>query len=308
MRKVIFVGSTAFSGSTFFHMILANDPKGFSCGEVRSLFHPYRTQHAQPVCGCGDNNCRLWYQVRERGADRLYETLFEMNPEVEFIVDSSKNPFWIQSQSENLSKQGIEAENILIWKTPLEFAYSCQRRDRFEDWDERWIEYHRRYFSLVDEWGSVKYRSVTSEGTVLEDACAYLGIPYFEGKEQYWHKRQHVLFGNYSAKFHLYSEDAASEYLSGTFDQERLQYYRSIYYHEVEDEALRATVGEAMSESAYFERILDLLAAHDVAGDRPSDRDSDLSEIRFSRSTLEYKRLRHVARTRIGRVRYGRRN
>ena len=305
MRKVIFVGSTAFSGSTFFHMILANDPKGFSCGEVRSLFHPYRPQHAQPACGCGDDNCRLWYQVRERGADRLYETLFEMHPEVEFIVDSSKNPFWIQSQSENLRRQGIEVGNVLIWKTPLEFAYSCQRRDRFDDWVERWIEYHRRYFSLVDEWGSVKYRSVTAEGTVIQDACWYLDIPYFEGKEQYWKKKQHVLFGNYSAKFHLYSEDAATEYLSGTFDQERLQFYRSIYYREVKDEALRKTVGEAVSVSAYFSRILDLLAARDVAGERSSDRDTGLNVLRFSTASLEYKRLRQRVRTRIGQVRYG---
>ncbi len=70
-----------------------------------------------------------------------------MFPEVEFIVDSSKDPFWIRSQSENLRRKGIQAKNILIWKTPLEFAYSCQRRDHFEDWDGRWIDYHRRYFS-----------------------------------------------------------------------------------------------------------------------------------------------------------------
>ncbi len=105
---------------------------------------------------------------------------------------------------------------------------------------------------MIDEWGSVKYRAVTEEGPVIKDACEYLEIPHFEGKEQYWQKTQHMLFGNYSAKFHLYSADAATEYLSNTFDQERLQFYRSIYYREVEDEALRQTVEEAVSGSEYF--------------------------------------------------------
>ena len=57
MKKVIFIGGTSYSGSTFFDMILANDPKGFSCGEVNALFNPYRPHHTDPLCGCGDINC-----------------------------------------------------------------------------------------------------------------------------------------------------------------------------------------------------------------------------------------------------------
>ena len=45
MKQVIFVGSTSYSGSTFFDMTLGNDPTGFSCGEVYAFFHPFRPHH-----------------------------------------------------------------------------------------------------------------------------------------------------------------------------------------------------------------------------------------------------------------------
>lgn len=56
-KKVIFIGGTSYSDSTFLDMILANDPSGFSCGEVLALFHPTRSYHIDPLCGCGDRDC-----------------------------------------------------------------------------------------------------------------------------------------------------------------------------------------------------------------------------------------------------------
>src|SRR6266498_3705998 len=93
MKKVIFVGGTSFSGSTFFHLMLANDPKGFALGEIRSVFHPQRPDQINSVCGCGDPACTLWQQIRRNGENHVYETVFDLHPEVEFIVDSSKIPF-----------------------------------------------------------------------------------------------------------------------------------------------------------------------------------------------------------------------
>ena len=40
----------------------------------------------------------------------------------------------------------------------------------------------------------------------LARLCDYLNIDYFIGKENYWEKTYHTLFGNASARVHLYSK------------------------------------------------------------------------------------------------------
>jgi hypothetical protein len=83
VKKVIFVGSTPFSGSTFLHMILANDPKGFPTGEARFLAQPRGFHHVNPVCSCGDPNCTIWRDIYRGGPENVYETIFQLQPEVE---------------------------------------------------------------------------------------------------------------------------------------------------------------------------------------------------------------------------------
>jgi hypothetical protein len=97
MKTVIFVGGTSYSGSTLLDMILSNDPRGFSCGEVYAMFWPYSPRHVKPVCMCGTHNCGVWETARTRGEEHVYETIFQYYPETDFIVDSSKDVFWIEA-------------------------------------------------------------------------------------------------------------------------------------------------------------------------------------------------------------------
>ncbi|HDH57681.1 MAG TPA: hypothetical protein ENF16_03625, partial [Bacteroidetes bacterium] len=199
MKKVIFIGGTSFSGSTFLDMILANDPRGFSCGEVRALFHPWRPHHFNPECGCGDENCEVWRQVLQNGEKNLYETIFSLF-DVDFILDSSKDLFWIKKQMRYLGKQNVEVKNVLIWKTPLELAYSFKKRGRLKEWKKSWINYHRAYLTLIGPHLAVKYSDLTKDEKALIKICEYLEIPYFAEKIHYWEKTHHTLFGNTSAK------------------------------------------------------------------------------------------------------------
>ena len=271
MKKVIFIGGTSYSGSTFFDMILANDPKGFSCGEVHALFNPYRSHHINPMCGCGNEDCNLWQHVLSRGPKNLYNTIFELLPDVDFIVDSSKNPYWIRSQVQNLSKKNIPSKHILIWKTPLEFAYSYQKRGQ-ANWHKEWTSYHRSYFTALKEWRAVMYHEFINNPDVLKRACEYLEIPYFPAKVHYWEKKHHTLFGNASAKVHLYQKNS-DEYKS---EEKSLGYcyeeanikigkaHRSIYYQKISDKYLEKSIGQSIADSKYFKGIEGLLKTRDV--------------------------------------------
>lgn len=208
-RKVIFIGGTSYSGSTMLDMIIGNDPAGFSCGEIGALFHPYRAHHLTPQCGCGEPACDIWHRIRRAGAGGAYEAIFELFPSVRFIVDSTKNPLWIRERERELRACGVDVRHVLIWKTPDEFRRSHQKRGRHGRIERAWLNYHHAYFSLVSDWRAVAYADLMDSQRLLEHLCDYLGIPWFDGKQCYWDKRHHIVFGNDSAKIHLY--DAASE-------------------------------------------------------------------------------------------------
>lgn len=205
MKKVIFVGGTAYSGSTLLDMTLANDPRGFSCGEINAVFYPYRPHHL----ALDELSPRVdWNMLKRGGAAHLYDNLFSRYPDIDFIVDSSKSPLWIAERSADLRRAGIGVENVLIWKQPESFRNSRKRRNRERGWQREWLNYHRYYFSAVDNWRSVRYDDLVTRRGALERVCQAAGVPYFPGKEQFWRKEHDTAFGNARAKIHLFDRES----------------------------------------------------------------------------------------------------
>lgn len=316
-KKVIFVGGTSYSGSTFFHLTLANDPAGFAVGEVKHLFRPTKERHAQPTwtCGCGDPNCDLWSRVKRNGETRLYETIFEIHPEVEFIVDASKNVVWIDDQIANLKRQGIEVRSIVIWKTLAEFAHSLQKRNRLGKKGgaelASWAQYHRNFYSFVQGFRAVKYAEYAHEqAAVLQTVAGVLDIPYFEGKERYWEKTHHALGGNLSSRIHLYSKESdryqdvqrrAQGHRSdlGSSDAN----YRQVYYENPNGETVQTHVAALRQELPYLDQIEEMLTAHDVRNNTGAQA-HEWPELRLGAFDYRMKQLRQFTRSRIGKIRF----
>lgn len=303
MKKVIFVGGTSYSGSTFFHLTLANDPAGFAIGEVRHLFHPTKPRHfdANWGCGCQDPTCDLWSRVKRNGIEHLYETIFDIHPEVEFIVDSSKNVYWIKEQSDRLARQGITPRHIVMWKTPVEWANSLMKRNHLDQLGG-WPLVHRRFLTLFEDWRAIKYADYTGDQAAnLQAACAYLGIPYFEGKERYWEKIHHYLGGNLTARLHLYSQDSAgyqdieqrAGYNPAELNKAKEQ-YRNVYYEKPQEELLTDYLKRLYKAYPETGRVVDMLQAFDVKNDAPSP--EQWSDLRVTSQMVLSKRLRMIAR------------
>lgn len=315
-KKVIFVGGTSYSGSTFFHLTLANDPRGFGVGEVKHLFRPTKEKHVSPtwLCGCGDPHCDLWSRVKKKGEKHLYETIFEIHPEVDFIVDASKNIVWIDDQTTQLARQGIDARHIVIWKTLLEYAHSLQKRNRLQDDGggrlANWPRYHRSFYSFMEGFRTVKYGDyVHEQAAVLQFVCKYLDIPYFEGKERFWEKSHHVLGGNLSSRIHLYSKgseryqdvQSRAHGRQGELGAAETN-YRQVYYEEPEEE-LQALIADLRRKTPDIESIEELLLAYDV-------RNSDFGgqprvELKQNAIDIYMKRVRQFRRDHLSKVRFG---
>lgn len=313
-KKVIFVGGTSYSGSTFFHLTLANDPAGFAVGEVNHLFAPTKERHLRSTwqCGCGDPSCVVWDEVKKRGADALYETIFELHPEVDFIVDSSKNIVWTAEQSERLTKRGIEAERILIWKTPLEFAYSLQKRNRLHEGEGllNWPRYYRLYYSFMDKWRAVRYSEYANQqGPVLAAACDYLGIPYYPGKERFWEKTYHLLGGNLSSRIHLYSQNSRNYQ-----DVERRaagskrelggaeEHHREVYYEDPNRQDLRALADKLRADVPLVDQIEEMLIDRSVLNQTTPREWPDLV---LSPAEKRLVQVRQHTKARWGKLRFG---
>lgn len=257
MKKVIFVGSTAYSGSTFLDMTLGNDPKGFSIGEAIALFEPVKRHHYAPICGCHNKACRVWSELRKHPPAELYRSIFDKHPEVEFIVDSSKDPLWINDRIRDLKKQGIDYQIALIWKSPLEIAHSFYKRGEYQRWVRSWVNYHRLLYTLQpDNWTTVNYREYTSHPESLRNFCESLGIPYFEGKERFWEKSHHLLFGNHSARKHLLRSHQDNQ-RDGAYED-----FQKITYKPVTDPELRFRVGMDMQSNPMIADLQRFLESH----------------------------------------------
>lgn len=210
MKKVILIGGTSYSGSTLLDLILGNDQNAFSCGEVGALFQPFRTHHINPDCGCGDPSCEIWKHAKKVGENNFIKYLFSSHKELETVVISNKQVPWTREQTLLLRRQGFNVINVLIYKSPVDFAYSMYKRGKVNQWERQWINYHRVYMNLVPDFIPVSYAALISDKQELQNLCDKVGVSYFPGKEEYWNKTHHLLFGNTTARYHLYPENSES--------------------------------------------------------------------------------------------------
>jgi len=204
-RRVVFIGGSSYSGSTALNLMLGHGPGCFAAGEVVALFRPTRPHHREPRCGCGDAGCRLWLELRACGEQGWLRELWRRMPELRTAIDSSKSVDWILQQSRALAAAGAAPRPLLIWKTPEAFAHSMRKRAR-TGWARDWTRYHLAFLAHFPDALCVSHAALASDPAgVLERLCAALELPYFAGKERYWEEPQHLLFGNTSARRHLYA-------------------------------------------------------------------------------------------------------
>ena len=205
---VTFIGGTAYSGSTLLSLVIANDPLGFSCGEVHAFVNPYLPHHLTPRCGCGNPSCDVWRTFKASGYTSPHRWVFDHFPGTRVLVDSSKDVGWIRPSAVALQRDGYAVRHLLVWKSPEEYLQSRMKRKQLKGWASSWINYHRAYLTVFEHCRTVRYESLVADPATLDGICSFLGIDNFHGKTDYWNKTHHSLFGNSSARIHLAAKDS----------------------------------------------------------------------------------------------------
>lgn len=198
--------------------MLANGEKGFAVGELHALMRPWRPHHLlrSKGCFCNKTGCTFWREAANAGVKDIYSRIFELNNDINFIVDSSKNYLWIKDQIKYGKNKNYKIIPLIIYKNPVEYAYSRYKRSSLDNWKYTWIQKHKTLFGLFDNFVSVNFKELAlNPEEKIKSLCKALDIPYFKGKKDFWKNDQlHILFGSNTAK----SSDKLIPYNEKNFD------------------------------------------------------------------------------------------
>lgn len=196
-KSVVMVCGAARSGTTMLDLMLGNSPDAFSCGEVYAFFRPFRKHHFNPLCSCGDPDCSVWRDLRSVSEAVFHVAALEQ-PGISHVIDSSKDLRWLVDSNEWASQNNIVIKNVLIWKDPVDLAYSHWKRGRPIGYFRKpFLDYYERFLALGLPFFSVSYSElVQAPDAELKRLCGRLGLSYRPGKEAFWHKQHHHFFGS----------------------------------------------------------------------------------------------------------------
>jgi hypothetical protein len=219
MKKIIFIGGTARSGSTLLDKIISNDPIAMSLGEIHAIFHPTRKHHFVELKLL--ENHSIWSKIIRDGKKSLYRNLVKYFPKIDVFVDSSKDPFWF-NYHRRINTKEFYIYDILIHKTPEEIANSYIKRGHSNLWNKVYIDYHEKYFSLIDNFFSIAYKDIFfDEDESLIELCSKIGMNYYPEKKLYWKSKQTTFFGSNSVK---------SKYSANKYNKEEKDIRKDITY------------------------------------------------------------------------------
>ena len=280
MKKVIFVGGTSYSGSTLLDMILANEDKGYSLGEIVALFRPTMQHHLKKIKTLKENP--NWEQIIEKGENSFYSNLFDTFPDIDYFVDSSKNPFWIAKQMKLLQKDRIPYQNVLIYKSGPELALSYDKRNKLEGMGYFVRVYYKLYFYFINNFKSISYYQLIKNDQSLKNLCEYLNIEYFDGKKKYWEKKHKTVFGNLRALAH--TDNLRPENYKG-IQKLTKEGRKKLYYITPENDNI-IKEGERIEKK--YRKIFDIIKNNNIDNKTSNNYDINTSQIWIVKIFLKY--------------------
>ena len=178
-------------------LMLGHSPDAFSCGEVVALFRPWRTHHFKISCSCGSSPCDIWEKLKGSPESSFHRNVLQ-KLKLDYVVDSSKNLCWLIDSNMWALQQGLTVINLLVWKKPQSIAHShWKRKKNIQQWKSIFTKYYSRFLQTNLPFISLCYNDfVKDPSTSLKTLCEIIGMPYFPGKELFWKKQHHYLYGS----------------------------------------------------------------------------------------------------------------
>lgn len=208
MKKLVFIWSPAWSGSTMLDAMIGSGEDAFACGEIYALWgivdRGWGRQRGIPAkkifCSHGEYKCSILIDIQNAGSKRVYDCIFSKFKQVNVISDSSKTSSWFKPQLK-WQKGKYEIYNILIYKHPMNWIYSQYKRLLAKPLNPypSFLHYLKNFLSLEPQLENVLIVSfeklIQNPAEMLKKICEQIGIRYFAGKEKFWNFNHHMVGG-----------------------------------------------------------------------------------------------------------------
>lgn len=196
-KTIINVLGAGRSGTTMLDLMLGNDDRSFSMGEVHAWFRPFRKHHKTIDCNCGDPDCDIWNKVKHYSEAGFFKNIFS-ELDVDFIIDSSKFLPWIIDQNDKLYQSEIKIVNFIVYKPIINYVYSVWKRGESVDAAlNRYKLYYKRFLESGLMAHSIDFQDlVLSTDKVLNTIVGITGQLEVEQRSQFWLKEHHHLYGS----------------------------------------------------------------------------------------------------------------
>lgn len=201
MPTLINICGTERSGSTMIDVMLGNGNDAFSCGEVYAHFRPFCKHHYSINCPCQSKPCQVWDKIGNVPSRNFHSNAAKVLGR-DFIIDSSKDLAWLLDATQWSLQHQMSVINIVTWKDPIGFTYSSWKRGKDHAWwRDPFVAYYQYFIDLGIPFIAVSIDDLLQDPPkYLEMLCNATGINYYSGKEFFWEKQQHQLFGSPSVR------------------------------------------------------------------------------------------------------------
>ena len=195
-QNLIMVLGASHSGTTMLDLMLGNHEETFSAGEVWVHFRPRRAHHFRIECHCGQDPCPVWEKLKGAGEQEFHKAVLNLD-NINSIVDSSKDLSWMIDSTQWAKANNINTRNVVIWKEPIELAYSHWKRGRsLAEFRYDFLTYYERFLNLGFPFVSLRFSALVGDPTnTLRKLCEITGLPWQAKQEEFWTKQHHHLFG-----------------------------------------------------------------------------------------------------------------
>ncbi|MGI9292314.1 MAG: hypothetical protein ACR2QG_13705 [Gammaproteobacteria bacterium] len=237
-------------------LMLGNADDAFSTGEIFAYFRPFREHHFDPECSCGEMDCEVWRGLLDVPEEHFHANIFRQT-DTNLVVDSSKDLRWVYDSNVWAQKNKLDCFNVVIWKDPIDLAYSYWKRDYgIKYYREAFLVYYERLIGLGLPFISINYNQLASDPvSVLKMLCDRTGLQMHQGQERFWEKRHHYFFG---------SAGTAKQVDKGGSRIENARDFPQDFLREYEAES------NWSDSNQQFQNVLKLLAANDLTHAAPA--------------------------------------
>lgn len=177
-RTVIRIFGAPRSGTTMLQQMLAGGPGTLAVGEIGNQLvrPPERRQadHWPPAM-------KPFINIEAQTAHVQLLDHFGAHT----IIDNSKNVFYVVDSHRWALKSGLRVVNFLIYKQPVDWAYSMWKRGG--SWNGMYLRHHLFHLHSGLEFVAVPYQElVRNPRPMLERICVHASLPYSPDMLDFW--------------------------------------------------------------------------------------------------------------------------